>query len=156
MTGSANLLLLEQIGQSLAGRTAVLTLLPFSLAELAKGGHAFEQPEAAIFAGQYPPIYDRQIAPTDFYPAYLQTTVERDVRLLKNITGLNAFIQFTQLCAGGSLSGTARPTSCWNRLKKSNANTAGDAKKACRNSGAGGADRRSATAQTDNIRAGNS
>jgi hypothetical protein len=100
LTGSANFLLLEQIGQSLAGRTAVITLLPFSLAELKQSGHYDDQPETAVFTGQYPPIYDRHIPPTDFYPAYLQTYVERDVRLLKNITDLNAFIQFTRLCAG--------------------------------------------------------
>ena len=50
--------------------------------------------------GQYPRIYDREIAPTDFYPSYTQTYVERDVRLIKNITDANAFIQFTRLCAG--------------------------------------------------------
>jgi len=39
-------------------------------------------------------------APTDFYPAYIQTYVERDVRLMKNIGDINTFIQFTRLCAG--------------------------------------------------------
>lgn len=100
LTGSANFLLLESISQSLAGRAAILSLLPFSLAELALAGHDFSQVEEAIFTGQYPRIFDRQITPTDFYPAYVQTYVERDVRLLKNITDLNAFIQFVQLCAG--------------------------------------------------------
>lgn len=100
LTGSTNFLLMAQIGQSLAGRSAVLSLLPFSLAELAVGGVTFERYETAVFNGQYPRIYDRHIPPTDFYPPYLQTYVERDVRLLKNIVDLNAFIQFTQLCAG--------------------------------------------------------
>jgi predicted AAA+ superfamily ATPase len=100
LTGSANFLLMEQISQSLAGRSAVLSLLPFSLVELAEAGHRFDRYETAVFTGQYPRIYDRQIPPGDFYPSYLQTYVERDVRLLKNITDLNAFIQFTQLCAG--------------------------------------------------------
>lgn len=99
-TGSSNLLLMEKVGQTLAGRSAVLHLLPFSLQELEQGGHPFEQYELPIFAGQYPRIYDQEIAPTDFYPAYIQTYVERDVRLIKNIADLNAFIQFTQLCAG--------------------------------------------------------
>jgi predicted AAA+ superfamily ATPase len=44
--------------------------------------------------------YDRNIAPTDFYPAYIQTYIEKDVRLVKNIGDINAFIQFIQLCAG--------------------------------------------------------
>ena len=97
LTGSSNFLLMEKISQTLAGRTAVLHLLPFSFAELepSKG-----QYESLIFKGQYPRIYDRDIAPTDFYPAYIQTYVEKDVRLIKNIGDVNAFIQFIRLCAG--------------------------------------------------------
>ena len=100
LSGSSNFLLMERISQTLAGRSAILHLLPFSLQELAGGGFTFAQPEEAIFKGQYPRIYDRNLDPTDFYPAYTQTYVERDVRLIKNIADLNAFIQFTQLCAG--------------------------------------------------------
>ena len=96
LTGSSNFLLMEKISQTLAGRTAVLHLLPFSFAELEPSG----QYESLIFRGLYPRIYDRDIAPTDFYPAYIQTYIERDVRLIKNIGDSNAFIQFTRLCAG--------------------------------------------------------
>lgn len=97
LTGSANFLLMEKISQTLAGRTAVLHLLPFSFEELKPG---LEPYESVIFKGQYPRIYDRDIPPTDFYPAYIQTYVERDVRLIRNISDMNAFIQFTRLCAG--------------------------------------------------------
>ncbi len=97
LTGSSNFLLMEKISQTLAGRTAVLHLLPFSFNELEP---LPEQYESLIFKGQYPRIYDRDIAPTDFYPAHIQTYVERDVRLMKNIGDINAFIQFTRLCAG--------------------------------------------------------
>jgi len=97
LTGSSNLLLMEKISQTLAGRTAVLHLLPFSLDELEP---LPEQYESLIFKGQYPRIYDRDIAPADFYPSYIQTYVERDVRLMKNIGDVNTFIQFTRLCAG--------------------------------------------------------
>jgi predicted AAA+ superfamily ATPase len=97
LTGSSNFLLMEKISQTLAGRTAVLHLLPFSFAELSP---ALEPYESLIFKGQYPRVYDRDISPTDFYPAYIQTYVERDVRLMKNIGDINAFIQFTRLCAG--------------------------------------------------------
>jgi uncharacterized protein len=97
LTGSSNFLLMEKISQTLAGRTAVLHLLPFSLREL---GLQSEPYENLIFKGQYPRIYDREIPPTDFYPSYIQTYVDRDVRLIKNIGDTNAFIQFTQLCAG--------------------------------------------------------
>ena len=97
LTGSSNFLLMEKISQTLAGRTAILHLLPFSLKEL----KPFNEPyEALIFKGQYPRIYDRSISPTDFYPSYIQTYIDRDVRLIKNIGNVNSFIQFTQLCAG--------------------------------------------------------
>ena len=91
---------MEKISQTLAGRTAVLHLLPFSFSELKPTSASFDQYETLIFKGQYPRIYDRDIAPTDFYPAYIQTYVERYVRMMKNIGDINAFIQFTQLCAG--------------------------------------------------------
>ena len=97
LTCSSNFLLMEKISQTLAGRTAVLRLLPFSFAELEPGLVTYE---SLIFKGQYPRIYDREIAPTDFYPSYIQTYIERDVRLIKNIGDINAFIQFTRLCAG--------------------------------------------------------
>jgi len=100
LTGSSNFLLMEKISQTLAGRTAVLHLLPFSLAELEANVPPFDQYDSLIFKGQYPRVYDRALAPTDFYPAYIQTYVERDVRMMKNIGDLNAFIQFAQLCAG--------------------------------------------------------
>ncbi|PKO01236.1 MAG: AAA family ATPase [Chloroflexi bacterium HGW-Chloroflexi-4] len=97
LTGSSNFLLMEKISQTLAGRVAVLHLLPFSLEEL---GPLVDSYENLIFKGQYPRIYDRTIPPTDFYPSYIQTYVDRDVRMIKNIGDINAFIQFTQLCAG--------------------------------------------------------
>lgn len=97
LTGSSNFLLMEKISQTLAGRAAILRLLPFSLAELQPQAEQFE---SLIFKGQYPRIYDRDIAPADFYPSYIQTYIERDVRLMKNIGDANAFIQFAQLCAG--------------------------------------------------------
>jgi predicted AAA+ superfamily ATPase len=100
LTGSSNFLLMEKISQTLAGRTAVLQLLPFSFSELETIASPFDQYERLIFKGQYPRIYDRDIAPTDFYPAYIQTYIERDVRMMKNIGDINAFMQFTQLCAG--------------------------------------------------------
>ncbi len=97
LTGSSNFLLMEKISQTLAGRTAVLHLLPFSLQELEPLTDSYEN---MIFKGQYPRIYDRAIPPSDFYPSYIQTYVDRDVRMIKNIGDINAFIQFTQLCAG--------------------------------------------------------
>lgn len=53
-----------------------------------------------IFKGAYPRVYDKNIFPTDFYPFYVQTYVERDLRLIKNIGDLNKFMLFIRLCAG--------------------------------------------------------
>jgi len=100
LTGSSNFLLMEKICQTLAGRTAILHLLPFSMAELPASVPALERYESLIFKGLYPRIYDRSLVPTDFYPSYIQTYVEKDVRLMKNIGDMNAFIRFIQLCAG--------------------------------------------------------
>jgi len=97
LTGSSNFLLMEKISQTLAGRTAVLHLLPFSLKELEPLTESYEN---LIFKGQYPRIYDRDISPADFYPSHIQSYVDRDVRMIKNVGEINAFIQFTQLCAG--------------------------------------------------------
>jgi len=97
LTGSSNFLLMEKISQTLAGRTAVLHLLPFSMADLEPITVPYE---SLIYRGQYPRVYDRDIATTDFYPAYIQTYVERDVRLMRNIGDINTFIQFTRLCSG--------------------------------------------------------
>ena len=100
LTGSSNFLLMEKISQTLAGRTAILHLLPFSFLELKNSNYTFDQYETLIYKGQYPRIYDRDIAPTDFYPSYIQTYVERDVRMIKNIGDINTFIEFVRLCAG--------------------------------------------------------
>ncbi len=100
LTGSQNFLLLEKISQSLAGRVAILKLLPFSLAELGKEKGEKKKCDQFILNGFYPRLYDKEIAPEDYYPNYIQTYLERDVRQIKNITDLNTFTRFMKLCAG--------------------------------------------------------
>ena len=100
LSGSQNFLLSEKINQSLAGRTAILKLLPFSFDELSGTKHEPKTWEAFVFDGGYPRLYDKQIMPTDFYPAYINTYIEKDVRQLKNIENLNSFSMFLKLCAG--------------------------------------------------------
>lgn len=100
LAGSHNFLLMESINQSLAGRTAILKLLPFSHAEMKEGGILPQTVDEQIFKGGYPRLYDKNIAPLDYYPFYIQTYVERDVRLMKNIGDLSKFIRFIKLCAG--------------------------------------------------------
>lgn len=100
LSGSHNFLLMERISQSLAGRTAVLKLLPFSLNELFHAGIRFDEPDEAIFKGFYPRLYDKNLQPDEFYPFYIQTYVERDVRQLVNVSDISKFIKFVKLCAG--------------------------------------------------------
>jgi predicted AAA+ superfamily ATPase len=100
LTGSQHFLLLEKITQSLAGRIALLQLLPFSLTELQSAGLSPASPEAFILTGGYPRIYDKSIAPADFYPSYVRTYIERDVRQIVNVTDLRLFRQFLTACAG--------------------------------------------------------
>ncbi len=100
LSGSQNFLLSSHIPQSLAGRTSVQKLLPFSYAEMQAAGIEFTTMEELLYQGAYPRMYDRHIAPPDFFPAYIETYVQRDVRLLKNIPDLDTFIRFMGLCAG--------------------------------------------------------
>lgn len=99
LSGSNNFLMQESISQTLAGRVAYLHLLPCSLKEL-KTAKLLSSYENHIFNGGYPePLY-KNIMATDWYPNYINTYVERDVRQLKNITNLVLFMKFLRLCAG--------------------------------------------------------
>lgn len=99
LTGSNNFLLQENISQSLAGRVGYLFLLPLSLREL-------PNPELSVndllYKGFYPALHnDETEAETSRYFAnYIRTYVERDVRLIRNITNLTSFERFLRLCAG--------------------------------------------------------
>lgn len=99
LTGSHQLALHESVSQSLAGRTAVLKLMPFDIEELAAANIQFSLDEY-IYHGMYPRIYKDNINPTKFYRDYVQTYVERDVRRMINIKDLSLFQQFLKLCAG--------------------------------------------------------
>lgn len=100
LAGSHNFLLMESISQSLAGRTAVMKLLPFSNAEMKSAGISPQSLEDLIFTGGYPSLYDKAVPPEYYFPSYIQTYVERDVRIMKNIGDLSKFIRFVKLCAG--------------------------------------------------------
>jgi predicted AAA+ superfamily ATPase len=100
ISGSQSFLLNQHISQSLAGRVAVFNLMPLSIRELNNYGTSVDNFEKYIFKGFYPRLYDRDIEPVDFFPNYIQTYVERDVRLLQNIHDLSLFIRFLKLCAG--------------------------------------------------------
>lgn len=100
LTGSNNFLLLEKITQTLAGRVAYLDLLPFSVQELEYVAGALDNIDSVLFQGGYPPIQADGIPPQNWFPAYVRTYVERDVRQVKNIENLLLFEKLLSLCAG--------------------------------------------------------
>lgn len=100
LTGSSQFELIESITQSLAGRASMLTLLPFSMAELQAADRAPSSVDELLHAGLFPPIYDRPIEPTLWLQDYIGTYLERDVRQILKIQDLAAFQRFVQLCAG--------------------------------------------------------
>lgn len=97
ITGSNNFLLQENISQSLAGRVGYLNLLPLTLNEINDKKSSISQ---HIFKGCYPSLYNNTVDPTLWYSNYISTYIERDVRLIKNITNLVTFERFIKLCAG--------------------------------------------------------
>jgi len=117
LSGSQNFLLLAGISQSLAGRTAVLHLLPLSLDEIVgRASPRYDDlPDApfdlrppgslpgfeeVILKGGYPRLYAADVPRDDYFSAYLQTYVERDVRDVLNVGDLVEFQRFVSLCAG--------------------------------------------------------
>jgi len=100
LTGSQQFDLLENISQSLAGRTALVRLLPFSLKE-AYGAHLNKVSlDQVLYSGFYPRIFDKGLNPTEAMGFYVNTYVERDLRMLINIRDLSQFEIFLKLCAG--------------------------------------------------------
>jgi len=120
ITGSQQFSLMEKITESLAGRASFLTLLPFSLAELASAPEAgsplsVENPWELMIKGLYPPLYDRDLSPQDFYAAYIASYVERDLRQLVNVKDLSTFQSFIKFCAartGGVLNLSSLASDC--------------------------------------------
>lgn len=99
LTGSHQPGLRAEISQSLAGRTAILQLLPLSIAELTEAGIAMDRDDY-IFKGFMPQIHNETIKPEMLYRNYFLTYVERDARQLVNIRNLNNFEVFIKLLAG--------------------------------------------------------
>ena len=99
LTGSQQFGLMSGITQSLAGRVARISLLPFSYAELQKESREPETIEDLLFKGLYPPIYDREYDPSVWLNNYIDTYIERDVRQLINVRDLSNFQRFLSMCA---------------------------------------------------------
>lgn len=100
LTGSHQAKLRRGVAQSLAGRTAVMTLLPYSVAELRDGGA--EIPEDVfelIWRGFFPRLHENRIRPSSFYPAYVATYLEKDLPALLEIRNRSTFLSFLFLLA---------------------------------------------------------
>jgi len=100
LTGSHQFLLLDSVTQSLAGRTALLKLLPFSFTEAyARSQRGTVSLDTLLYTGFYPRIYDKRLNPTESHANYVATYVERDARALINVKNLSQFEKFLKLCA---------------------------------------------------------
>ena len=99
LTGSQQFGLLSGITQSLAGRVGLIHLLPFAAGELSSARQLPVSLEELLIRGLYPPLYDRDINPGDWFSGYIATYVERDARQLINVRDLPAFQRFVKMCA---------------------------------------------------------
>lgn len=104
LSGSSQFAMLKKVTQSLAGRTAVFELLPFSYSET-KELSKDQSVDELLFNGFYPAIYAEKNIPKFLYPSYVKTYLEKDVRDLLQVKDMMQFQTFIRLCAGriGSL-----------------------------------------------------
>ncbi len=98
LTGSQNFHLLDTVSQSLAGRSALAVLLPFSYNEIYLDKAV--PLDKVLFTGFYPRIYDKKLNPAEALSFYVSTYLERDIRALINVKDLSKFEKFLKLCAG--------------------------------------------------------
>lgn len=101
LTGSQQFELMQHISQSLAGRTGIIRLLPFSYSEI-YGKKQGLRLNNVIFKGFFPRIFDKNIPPLEAMSSYVSTYIERDLRMLMNVKDLSSFEIFLKLCAGRS------------------------------------------------------
>jgi predicted AAA+ superfamily ATPase len=125
LSGSQNFLILRSISQSLAGRVGILTLLPLSLAERFAGPDDMPATDEWLYRGAYPRLLAQGIDPVDYYPSYVDTYVERDVRNETGVHDIGRFKAFLKVCAartgtpvnftdiGKELSADARTVASW-------------------------------------------
>ena len=113
LSGSQNFLLLGSVSQTLAGRTSILHLMPFTKREIENREELtlerlFDDPPETsstdlfrmVFTGFYPRIHDKNLEPQGWYSDYFQTYIQRDVRDLVQVGDAEVFIRFVRLCAG--------------------------------------------------------
>ena len=97
LSGSSNFLLMQSITQSLAGRVAIIRLLPLSLAEL--GNDANADTDELIYKGFYPAVWGDKRNPEEVYDTYFTTYIQRDVQQIVAVKDSRKFRDFVRLCA---------------------------------------------------------
>lgn len=102
LTGSSQFDLIAGMNQSLAGRVGRVELLPLSQAEMQAGACQPSILDQLLLAGGYPAIYQRQLAANDWFPNYVATYLERDVRQIIAVRDLSLFQRFVRMCAARS------------------------------------------------------
>lgn len=100
LTGSQNFALMAHITQSLAGRSALVQLLPLSIAELSAADRLPAALDSMILRGGYPALHARALNPARWLADYTMSYLERDVRQITQVHDLSAFQRFLRLCAG--------------------------------------------------------
>jgi predicted AAA+ superfamily ATPase len=100
LTGSHQPMVHEAISQSLAGRTAVLKLLPFTVEEVSRYKDHPQSPFEWIHQGFYPGLHENKLEPTRFFRSYVATYIERDLRAMIQLKDLSRFETFLRLLAG--------------------------------------------------------
>lgn len=99
LTGSQQFEVSHSVSQSLAGRTALLKLLPLSIEELTPANR-LPYLDGLLLSGFYPRIYHTDVEPSQLLGDYLETYIERDIRQLSELRDLATFEKFVRLCAG--------------------------------------------------------
>jgi hypothetical protein len=100
LTGSQNFSLMAHIAQSLAGRSALVQLMPLSIAELNAAGQTPADLNGMLLRGGYPALYARPLNPARWLADYTMSYLERDVRQITQVQDLSTFQRFLRLCAG--------------------------------------------------------
>ena len=102
LTGSAQFDLISGVTQSLAGRVGRVELLPLTAREIAGAEKLSVRLDDVLFQGAYPALFDRQLAAGDWFPNYVATYLERDVRQMIAVRDLTQFQHFVRMCASRS------------------------------------------------------
>ncbi|MBF1570618.1 MAG: ATP-binding protein [Prevotella sp.] len=104
LSGSSNFEVMKNLSESLAGRAGVFELLPMSIQEVT-GKVDLDNLNQILYNGLYPSICAKKNIAKFFYPSYVRTYLEKDVRDLLQIKDQIRFTKFLKLCAAriGSL-----------------------------------------------------